>query len=295
MGGCCQCGCCGGKGGEAFNALAPDEKEIDFKYYKSNNDKFVLKLETNQNVLSFISLVEFINMLENFSPETATLPFEEPLKIKFSSKDDFLYKKMSIDEFQSFIENKIMKAKDVYEMIVKEPEIKEISIDGMREVYQSLSKKLAQHYKENERDIIIRRNILAMGILYCLTNNIGKIRVFFDVFANEENKFCKSEELDNFMLSLFILSSYAIIASRNKVSKSSNKFKPLTQDELREAISISELADCEKLLEIFNKDFFDKDCFTYDEFKQKFIDQNNGFGWIFSPQGVRFMLEKHNQ
>ena len=110
-------------------------------------------------------------MLENFSPETATLPFEEPLKIKFSSKDDFLYKKMTIDEFQSFIENKIMKAKDVYEMIVKEPEIKEISIDGMREVYQSLSKKLAQHYKENERDIIIRRNILAMGILYCLTNS----------------------------------------------------------------------------------------------------------------------------
>ena len=31
MGGCCNCGCCGSKGGEAFNALAPDEKEIDFK------------------------------------------------------------------------------------------------------------------------------------------------------------------------------------------------------------------------------------------------------------------------
>ena len=142
MGGCCNCGCCGSKGGEAFNALAPDEKEIDFKYYKSNNDKFVLKLETNQNVLTFITLIEFINMLENFSPETATLPFDEPLKSKFSSKDDFLYKKMTIDEFQSFIENKIMKSKEVSEIIGKETEVKEISIDGLRELYQALKKKI---------------------------------------------------------------------------------------------------------------------------------------------------------
>ena len=42
-------------------------------------------------------------MLENFSLETATLPFEEPLKSKFSSKDEFLYKNKSIDKFQSFI------------------------------------------------------------------------------------------------------------------------------------------------------------------------------------------------
>ena len=66
-----------------LNALAPDEKEIDFKYYKSINDKYVLKLEINQNIFTFITLIEFINMLENFSPETANLPFEEHSKSKF--------------------------------------------------------------------------------------------------------------------------------------------------------------------------------------------------------------------
>ena len=71
----------------SLNALVPDEKEIDFKYYKSINDKYVPKLEINKNIFTFITLIEFINMLENFSPETATLPFEEPLKSKFSSKD----------------------------------------------------------------------------------------------------------------------------------------------------------------------------------------------------------------
>ena len=294
MGQCCNCGCCGSKGGEAFNALAPDEKEIDFKYYKSVNDKYVLKLETNQNIFTFITLIEFINMLENFSPETATLPFEEPLKSKFSSKDEFLYKKMSIDEFQSFIENKIMKSKDVYEIIGKEQDLKEISLDGMREVYNSLVKKLNQHYKENNPNRILRRNILGMGILYCLSSNIGKIKILFDIFSIDD-KFTKSEELDDFLLTLFILSSYAIIASRNKVAKSSNKFKPLSNDELREAIGTSELADCENLLQFFNQNFFDKEDFTYEEFKDKFNDQNNGFGWIFIPQGIRLMLEKHNQ
>ena len=291
---CCNCGCCGSKGGEAFNALAPDEKEIDFKYYKSVNDKYVLKLETNQNIFTFITLIEFINMLENFSPETATLPFEEPLKSKFSSKDEFLYKNMSIDEFQSFIENKIMKSKDVYEIIGKEQDLKEISLDGMREVYNSLVKKLNQHYKENNPNRILRRNILGMGILYCLSSNIGKIKILFDIFSTDD-KFTKSEELDDFLLTLFILSSYAIIAARIKVAKSSNKFKPLSNDELREAIGTSELADCENLLQFFNQNFFDKEDFTYEEFKDKFNDQNNGFGWIFIPQGIRLMLEKHNQ
>ena len=294
MGQCCNCGCCGSKGGEAFNALAPDEKEIDFKYYKSVNDKYVLKLETNQNIFTFITLIEFINMLENFSPETATLPFEEPLKSKFSSKDEFLYKNMSIDEFQSFIENKIMKSKDVYEIIGKEQDLKEISLDGMREVYNSLVKKLNQHYKENNPNRILRRNILGMGILYCLSSNIGKIKILFDIFSSDD-KFTKSEELDDFLLTLFILSSYAIIAARIKVAKSSNKFKPLSNDELREAIGTSELADCENLLQFFNQNFFDKEDFTYEEFKDKFNDQNNGFGWIFIPQGIRLMLEKHNQ
>lgn len=126
----------------------------------------------------------------------------------------------------------------------------------MREVYNSLVKKLNQHYKENNPNRILRRNILGMGILYCLSSNIGKIKILFDIFSTDD-KFTKSEELDDFLLTLFILSSYAIIAARTKVAKSSNKFKPLSNNELKEAIGTSELSDCEKLLQVFNQSFFD--------------------------------------
>ena len=67
MGQCCNCGCCGSKGGEAFNALAPDEKEIDFKYYKSTNDKYVLKLEINQNVFTFKYFRKFFSRISNIT------------------------------------------------------------------------------------------------------------------------------------------------------------------------------------------------------------------------------------
>ena len=120
----------------------------------------------------------------------------------------------------------------------------------MREVYNSLLKKLNQYYQENNPNRILRRNILGMGILYCLSSNIGKIKILFDIFSIDD-KFIKNEELDDFLLTLFILSSYAIIAARTKVAKSSNKFKLLSNNELKETIGTSELADCEKLLQVF--------------------------------------------
>ena len=44
----------------------------------------------------------------------------------------------------------------------------------MSELYNSLLKKLNQHYEENNPNRILRRNILGMGILYCLSSNIEK-------------------------------------------------------------------------------------------------------------------------
>ena len=71
----------------------------------------------------------------------------------------------------------LKKINNEYKIIGKEQDLKEISLDGMREVYNSLVKKLNQHYKENNPNRILRRNILGMGILYCLSSNIGKINI----------------------------------------------------------------------------------------------------------------------
>ena len=55
--------------------------------------------------MTYIQLVDYINLLENYSIETATVPFSGKMRTEFSGKDAFLSQTMSVDEFQSFIEN----------------------------------------------------------------------------------------------------------------------------------------------------------------------------------------------
>ena len=53
--------------------------------------------------------------------------------------------------------------------------------------------------------------------------------------------------------------------------------------------------DCENLLKYFNDNFFDKESFSWDEFKTKFdYNQNNSFSWIFTTKGIRSKLENKN-
>ena len=52
--------------------------------------------------------------------------------------------------------------------------------------------------------------------------------------------------------------------------------------------------NCENLLNYFNQKFFDKESFTWDEFKNKFGYNDNSFSWIFSTKGIRSKLEDKN-
>ena len=53
--------------------------------------------------------------------------------------------------------------------------------------------------------------------------------------------------------------------------------------------------NCENLLIYFNDTFFEKENYTWDEFKKKFEgSKNNSFAWIFSTKGIRSKLEDKN-
>ena len=97
----------------AYSLAPPNEREIAVQKYHSTNDSFFDEIETKYNILTYIQLAEYINLLENYSIETATLPFDGKMKLEFSSKDPFLTYIMSVDEFQSFIENKLLKISQI--------------------------------------------------------------------------------------------------------------------------------------------------------------------------------------
>ena len=277
------------------NNLAPEEKEISFKdYYLPNNDESLYEVESNQNFLKYISLYEYLNLLDIFTVRNSTLKTELPNKYIFTSKDAFYQKDVSIEEFQCFIENKIFKLDEINELAVNNEISATIFKEICIEIYRALELKLRQHYDSNDDVVIKKKNLIPLGLLFCNCNNIEKIKLLFDLFKNENEEFCKSDELDNFMLSDFLTASYCLISARNKIGKNFDTIEELKKDELKKLVNCAELKDNQHLVNVFNQTFFNKEKLTWLEFKQKFQDKENGFGWIFSSQGIRRKLEEHN-
>jgi hypothetical protein len=288
------CHMCRKKGYQIVNHLAPDEKEIKFKDYSSPNDEPLSIIENKQNFFNFVQLVEYINLLDQFTIETSTVSSKNKMKIKFSSKDEFLKKEISLEEFQSFIENKIFNLDELYEITGNNEKSASIFKQMCIEIYKALELKLRQHYNDNSPVILKKSNLIPIGILYCASNNIEKIKLIFDIFKNDNEEISKSDELNEYLLSLFLTGSYCLISARNKVGSTNEEVGKLAKEDLLKLINVSELKDCENLVNVFNKSFFTKEKYNWEEFKGKFEDLENGFGWIFSSKGIRRQLEQNN-
>ena len=186
---------------------------------------------------------------------------------------------------------KIFVAYESKERIINKEFILPIFKNICQIVYKSLEEKLILHYKKKK--YIIKRNILCLGFVYCQSSNIGKIRLFFDLFS-KEGKFEKSNELNDFLISLFIIVSHSMVNARIEFS-GKHKIPKLKENELNMTYRISELKDSENLLKYFNNNFFkDKKSFDYSEFREKFINKVDTYDWIFSPNGIRYKLEHNN-
>ena len=277
--------CCVNRRIESESTItAKNEEEIKFPSYKSISDDFLECLEKDNNLLRYITLVEYVNLLAYYNLETATIPFEGPFKIVFSSKDKFLSETVYEELFQSFIENTILKSKEIYE---EDNTFK----DMLMELFKSLDLKLKQHYGENYE--ITKRDLICLGTLFCKTDNITKIKLFFDLFKAENELFVQSEEINAFLISSFLMASYCLISAKKKLSQINPTIPEFEMDDLKRLLQFSQLQDCEILVKFFNFSFFSQKSFTWNEFKQKFMG-DNGFGWIFSTKGIRQKLQENN-
>ena len=288
------CNMCRKKGYQKVNYLAPDEKEIDFKDYSSENDQPLILIESKQNFFNFVQLVEYVNLLDQFTIESSTVRSESTFRTKFSSKDEFLTKEISLEEFQSFIENKIFKLDELYELSGNNEKSASLFKQIFIEIYKALELKLRQHYNNDSPIIVKKRNLIPIGILFCSCNNVEKIKLMFDLFKNDNNEITKSEDLDDYMISLFLTGSYCLISARNKIGNSFPDIEKLSKENLMKLINVAELKDCQNLLAVFNNTFFVKESYNWEDFKGKFEDLENGFGWIFSSKGIRRKLEENN-
>ena len=284
--------CCKETQKEDPNVLAKGEQEIDFAEYTSSNDKLVQKIEQNYNLLTHLQLYYYLNHLDTFSIETATLTMDpKKFKTEFSSKGEF-DKLITVDEFQSFLENRILKEKELYTMAGEDESLSSTFKDILLGVYNDLSMKVGQYRGEN-KPTLKKLHLIPLALLFCISTNIAKIKLFFDLFA-EDGKLKQSKELDEFVISLFITASFCMVSSRIKLGKRNQKIGAVEANEAKKAVSCSELKDNQEVLKVFKETFFKKDELTFDEVKSLFENKKEGFGWMFNSKGVRNMLEKHN-
>ena len=270
---------------EDSTLLAKIEEEVKFPQYSSISDSHLEILEKDNNLLRYITLVEYINLLSYYTLETANIPFDGPYKITFSYNDEFLSQNFSEELFQSFIENTILKNRELGE---EETTFKEICL----ELFKSLKIKLKEYFGEDKK--VTKRDLISLGALYCKTNSINKIKIFFDIFKNQKEIFVQSNELNEFLLSSFLISSFCLINAKKKLSQVNPTIPEFTLEELESLFQYSNLEDCINLVNYFNTNFFNKNVFyRWDQFKQKF-EGENGFGWIFSSQGIRQKLQENH-
>ena len=282
----------------ALNDDIDVETEIKIKKYKSSFDKEFSKLESIYNYLTFITFKDFVFVLNKFSLENAVN--EEDYNNKELNFDKILIDSISIDEFQSFIENKIFKHPVV---IYKLNEISNtICKDNLLEIYKSLNKKLIQFDKENNNNNnnnnrIKKYNILAFGVLFCNGKNISKIKNIFEIFKNKttNNLEKNSNEFNDFILTLCLIPAYCTIYSRNKLGNYTKELGQIQTDLLKQILEKSELKDSVNLYKIIiNKIFENKKEIDIYKWKNLFENKENGIGFILNPKGIRNMIELNN-
>ena len=262
-----------------------DNEEIEFPEYSSSSDAYLNCLEKDNNLFRYITLVEYINLLSYFNLDTANLPYDGPFRINFSYKEEFLSETFNEELFNCFLEKTILKNREIGE---EESTFKEI----FDELFSSLNLKLKQYYEDENKEVT-KRDLICLGMLFCKTYNINKIKILFDIFKNQKDQFAKSEELNEFLISCFLISSYCLINAKKKISQINPIIPELTIEELKSLPDYEQMQDCLNLVIYFNKNFFNRNGFLrWEDFKQRFIGENN-FGWIFSTKGIRQKMQEN--
>lgn len=286
--------CCKKVSEDTSSVFAKGESEIDFPEYESRSDKYFSLIEGKFNLINHIQLLEYMNLLEHFSLQTATIDFDGKYRSDFSSKDEFLSTVLHQDEFQSFIENKLLKLTELYELSEKNELMITTFKTAFREIYTSLEVKLNQHYNEKVNDRITKKTLIPLGVIFSISNVVGKIKLIFDLFKNDEGKFTKSNEFNDYLLTSFLICSYCMISARRKITTTNPNIPEMSKEDLIKCLGVCELKDCQNLVHVFNNTFFEKESYNWMEFKEKFHNKEKGFQWILTSKGIRRNLEEHN-
>lgn len=275
---------------------APIEKENFNINYNAMSDKFLMPIENTYNLLLKIPFDEYVKALISFSqsgPLSMNPNANRNNKQKNIISFEMLDEPVNEEVFNNFISNKLI-ANDVLYNFTLENDRQTITIfkDLLIETYRDFKKNFSI-YSEDKYNIVRKYHLLSIGIVYCTGKIKDKMEMIFKIFKNSNNNFHKSQELNRFMLSCFLIPSCCQVFVRMKMAMKYPFLGDISKEDMLSILDAFELNDLERLVGIVNGMFFkEKNFITYKEYTEVF--QNNKLEWMFCPSGIRYNLEKFN-
>ena len=299
MGAVCD-GCTNSNTSRILAQEVETENEIVLFSYSSKPDGEFKKLETKYNLLGDISFQDYMYSLVRFDLSNATLQDDYKLKPgAYTFKDSFFRQPFEVEYFQSFIENKILKHENLYVKAGNDEFLRDKFREMLLCVYKSLQSKLLQNDKitgitDNTDNRIKKGHCMIFGLLFAVGTNIAKIRFIFNLFQ-ENGKIKPSDELKEFLLAMFLTSSYCILYARNKLGVNNPDVPALDKSVMKKILDTCELKDSMNLSELTMKEIFNGQSeLSYEAFKSLFNQNKESLGWLISVKGIRHALEEHN-
>lgn len=274
----------------------PIETENVNTNYNAMSDKFLMPIENSYNLLLKIPFSEYVKVLLSFSqcgPLSMNTNSHNNNSVNNNISFAMLDEPINDDVFNNFISNKII-ANDVLYNFTLENDHQTITIfkDLLIETYRDFKKNFAI-YSEDKYNITRKYHLLALGVVYCSGKLKDKIDFIFKLFKNSNHNFHKSQELNRFMLSCFLLPSCCQVFARMKMAMKYPFLGDISKEDMLSILDAFELSDLERLVGIVNGMFFkEKNFINYNEYIEIF--QCNKLEWMLCPSGIRFNLEKFN-
>ena len=275
------------------------EKDITFENHKSSLDFIFRKLERDYNLLKYFQLHEYVLLLTYFHVEPKADPFKKHGEVeKKENKQE-----MSAEEFNIFLENKILKNYLLASLMNDKEEEILLFKAYAKLLFESLIESEKDHWRIKNPNMKLKKGhiksvkklyVISMGLLFCSSSNIAKVEMLYSLFSNENNQFERSEEFENFLFYLFITpSTCSFRALKGVAERYPKKLEEISAADYTQKSDALEISDIIRLKDIFLRNFF-KGAGTVSkkDYEEKFRSEN--FGWIFNPNGIRLFLENNN-
>jgi hypothetical protein len=254
------------------------ENDIVLKQFSSNSDKDFYKIEHDYNLIKQIQLYEYLMLLTQHKDHTNQVDTGKSYN-----------EVIELHSLVSFLENKIFAHPLINEYIETHEKEKNIYEDYMKEQYEII-RLCVKEYKKQKVKSINKLHLIPHAMLYCLSSNSSKLTFIFDIFSKNEC-FERTPLLDEFVFMTIATASTVLYHTKEKLK---DKYPDLAGSSNNEGmLDSTEVADLYRLKDVFiSKLFGEKKSLFRQEYDEKIISED--FVWIFTPNGIRYMLEVNN-